>query len=128
MAGGEPLKLWQARCAFTRAIAALLLWADSEPSMAGYEIAFGEGLVAITDAVDGDHDGPHLAGGAHYTGLGVDLLVYRTTTGGFIADGSHPAYRALGGQWRRLHWMARWGGDFATPDPDHFSFSWDGKA
>lgn len=128
MAGGEPLKLWQARCAFSRAIAAIVLWADSEPTMSGYEVAFGEGLVAITDAADGDYDGPHMAGGGHYTGLGLDLLVYRTHDGSFIADGKHPAYRMLGAQWRRLHPLARWGGDFAQPDPDHYSFAWGGKA
>lgn len=127
MAGGDPIKLWAARCAFTRAIGQLVAWADTDPIMAGYEIAFGEGLVAITDAANGDHDGPHMAGGGHYTGLGIDLLVYNHI-GVFIADGAHPAYQRLGEKWRRLHWLARWGGDFATPDPDHFSFAWGGKA
>lgn len=128
MAGGAPLKLWQARAAFTRAIGRLLVWADEDPSMSGFEVAFGEGLVAVTDAADHDWDGPHIPGGGHYTGLGVDLLVYNATTGAFVADGSHPAYRRLGEQWRRLHYLARWGGDFGTPDPDHFSFTWNGKA
>jgi hypothetical protein len=119
------MRLWAARCAFTRAIAALITWADTDPSMAGYEVAMGEGLVAVTDAADGDHDGPHRAGGAHYTGLGLDLLVYNTI-GVFIADGAHPAYSRLGEKWRRLHPLARWGGDFG--DPDHYSFVWEGRS
>lgn len=121
------LKLWAARCAFTRAIVELLHWADTDPSMAGYEVAFGEGLVALTDAADGDHDGPHLDGGAHYTGLGFDLMIYNTI-GVYISDGSHPAYRRLGEKWRRIHWLARWGGDFTKADPNHFSFAWGGMA
>lgn len=124
---GVPPKLWQARCEFTRAITQLVLWADTDPAMSGYEVAFGEGLVAVTDARDGDHDGPHMAGGGHYTGLGMDLLVYNHI-GIYIADGAHPAYRRLGEKWRRIHYLARWGGDFSTPDPDHFSFAWGGKA
>lgn len=124
---GELMKLWQERCAFTRAIGQLLVWADTDPAMAGYEVALGEGLVAVTDASDGDHDGPHMAGGAHFTGTGQDLLIY-TAAGAFIADGAHPAYRLLGEKWRRLHFLARWGGDFSKPDSDHFSFAWGGKA
>lgn len=120
-------KLWQARCEFTDAIAQLLAWAKAEPTLGGYRVAFGEGLVAITDAADGDYDGPHMAGGAHYTGLGMDLMVFNTI-GVYIADGAHPAYRKLGEKWRRLHTLARWGGDFAKADPDHFSLVWDGKA
>jgi hypothetical protein len=123
---GTPLMLWEARCAFTRALALLIEWASDE--MPQYEIALGEGLVAITDAADGDYDGPHLKGGAHYTGLGIDLLVYDSHSGQYISDGTHPVYRTLGDKWKRIHWLARWGGDFSTPDPDHYSFEWGGKA
>jgi hypothetical protein len=125
---GEPLKLWQARCAFTRAVSQLVQWADDDSTMLGFEVAFGEGLVAITDGADGDYDGPHKRGGSHYNGLGVDLVIYDTTGGRYISDGAHLAYRRLGEKWRRLHWLARWGGDFTKPDPNHFSFTWEGKA
>lgn len=123
-----PLKLWEARCAFTRAIAQLVEWANDDSAMLGYLVAFGEGLVAVTDARDGDHDGPHMAGGGHYTGLGMDLVVYNVFSGEYVTDGSHRIYGVLGAKWRTFHWLARWGGDFTTPDPDHFSFAWGGKA
>lgn len=129
MAGvnGVELELWEARCAFTNALAQLLVWADMDPVMLGFEVALGEGLVAVTDAADGDYDGPHMQGGAHYTGLGHDILVY-TRGGAYVADGFHAAYATLGAKWRTLHALARWGGDFPTPDPDHFSFAWKGKS
>lgn len=124
---GVPPKLWQARCEFTRAIAALVTWADTDPAMSGYEVAFGEGYVALTDAADGDYDGPHMKDGGHYTGLGMDLLVYNHI-GVPIRDSAHPAYQRLGEKWRRIHYLARWGGDFAKVDANHFSFARDGKA
>lgn len=123
---GAPLKLWDARCEFAFALGSLLVWANTDPSMTGFRVALGEGLVAVTDAADGDHDGPHKAGGAHYTGLGVDLLVY-DVAGTFVVDGYNLAYRRLGEQWRRSHYLAAWGGDFVKPDHDHFSFRWEGK-
>lgn len=120
------MELWEARCAFARAISQLVQWASYDPSMVGFQVAFGEGYVALTDGADGDHDGPHKAGGAHYTGLGFDLLVYEN--GRYVSDGDHPAYQQLGAEWKRLHWLARWGGEFAKPDANHMSFEWGGKS
>ena len=68
--GGQPaLSLREKRVLFTRLLSSLVLWVTEH---AGWELAFGEGLVKFTDAADGDYDGPHKKDGAHYTGLGLD--------------------------------------------------------
>jgi len=36
------------------------------------------------------------------------------------------SYKFLGEKWKTLHQQARWGGDFRTPDGNHFSFEYGG--
>jgi hypothetical protein len=117
--------LREARISFTLAISRLILWAND--NLPHYGIAFGEGLVAITDARDKDYDGPHLRGGGHYNGLAVDLLIY-DEHGQYLTNGDHRAYVALGEHWVTMDSLARWGGDFKSRDSNHFSFAWGGKA
>ena len=119
------MTLPEARIAFTLGIARLILWANDNIPKVG--IAFGEGLVSLTDARDGDYDGPHKKGGGHYNGLAVDLLIY-DEHGKYIKDGGHPAYRLLGEQWERTDSLARWGGRFKSVDSNHYSFIWNGIA
>lgn len=122
------MKLWEARCEFTAAINQLLNWASDDETMQGYRIAFGEGLVAQTDAADGDYDGPHMSGGGHYTGVAHDLLVY-DSNGTYISNGDHKTYQAMGAAWKRMHPLSRWGGDFkSNPDANHFGFLWGGRS
>lgn len=115
----SQLTLREKRVAFSRAIALLLLWAQAQ----GWDLALGEGYVALTDARDGDWDGPHMRGGTHYAGTGQDVLLY--INGAYITDGSHPAFLRLGEFWERIHPLARWGG--RHNDANHFSFEHDGK-
>jgi hypothetical protein len=122
---GRAVSLREARIAFTLALSRLIVWANDH--LSGFGIAFGEGLVALTDAADKDYDGPHLKGGGHYNGLAVDLLIY-DPHGDYITRGDHPAYVKLGEQWERMDSLARWGGRFKSRDGNHFSFAWDGKA
>lgn len=120
------LSLSEKRCLFTSLLAELIVWANRR----GIRLALGEGYVALTDAADGDHDGPHKAGGAHYTGLGVDLLMYRPTAFGleYVADGGDPTWTMLGAEWERMHSFCRWGGRFSNIDPNHFSLEHEGRA
>lgn len=118
------MSLKEKRIAFTLAISRLVVWAND--NLHGVGVAFGEGYVALTDGRDGDHDGPHMKGGAHYSGLGVDLVMWEDGTGRYVSEGGHPAYRALGEQWERMDSEAAWGGRFG--DDNHFSFRNAGKA
>lgn len=118
-------KLYEKRVAFTIAMARLLVWAAD--NIFGYQFAFGEGYVALTDGKDGDYDGPHKKGGAHYTGLGVDLVMY-DMNGKYITHGDHPAWHRLGEHWKFMDPDAVWGGDFAGGDANHFSLRHNGVA
>lgn len=108
----------------------LVLWVRDQ----GWALTPGEGLVALTDAKDGDHDGPHKAGGAHYTATGedVNLFVGGTWTpdgyegGHYVADGDHPAWKAIGAKWESLHPLCRWGGRWG--DANHISVAHGGRA
>ena len=115
------MKLSVKRCAFTECLSDLILAAPGLHP--GARLAYGEGYVALTDGADGDHDGPHKKGGAHYTGLGMDLLLY--VNGTYITDGDHPAWQKIGAMWEQMNSSARWGGRFE--DANHFSFEHEGR-
>ena len=103
--------------------ARLVLWIQTM----GWSYVEGEGYVGNTDAADGDYDGPHKAGGAHYTKLGEDgaLFVGGTwqgdvyTGGVYVSKGGHPAWKTIGEAWERMHPLCRWGGRFR--DDNHIS-------
>lgn len=42
----------------------------------------------------------------------------------YITDGNCIEFRDLGGYWKSLHPLSRWGGDFKTNDGNHFSFEY----
>ena len=115
------LTLREKRCLFTKLKALLILWISHQPD---WEVASGEGYVALTDAADGDHDGPHKAGGAHYTGLAEDLLLY--IKGEYVTDSKHPAWVMIGTRWESLHPLCRWGGKWG--DANHISLEHEGRA
>lgn len=60
----------------------------------------------------------------HKKRLAVDFNVF--VDGQYIMNGGHEAYKILGEEWKRIHPLARWGGDFASGDANHFSFEWEG--
>jgi hypothetical protein len=112
--------LRQKQSAFVKALGDLIAFVYAK----GWELTLSEGYVGDTDAKDGDHDGPHRAGGAHYTRTGIDLNLF--IDGKLIADGDHPAWLEIGAFWKRQHPLARWGGDFPG-DANHFSFEHEGR-
>lgn len=111
----------EARCLFTRLKAQLVLWIFDQ----GWECAEAEGYVKDTDSADGDYDGPHKKGGAHYLGTGADLNVY--VNGKWISDGDHPVWQIIGRKWLSMDSLARWGGNFPSRDSNHISVLFQGK-
>lgn len=92
---------------------------------ADWAVTMGEGYVGDTDGKDGDHDGPHMTGGAHYSKLGQDLNLF---VQGHWVTGWHPAWDEIGATWTGLHPLCRWGGNFASKDYNHVSLFHDGKS
>lgn len=127
---GDGFSLREKQTLFAVLKAQLVLWIREQ----GWAVAEGEGYVALTDGKDGDHDGPHKAGGAHYMKLGqdLDLFVGGTWTGDvyvggdYVSTGGHPAWRAIGERWESMHPLCRWGGRFE--DDNHISIAHAGRA
>lgn len=105
-------------------VSRLLTWVYDQ--MVGVRLVMGEQFVGLTDARDGDHDGPHRADGAHYhkTGGDWDLFInctFERPQGEYCPDGGHPIWKMIGEKWKSLHPLCRWGGDFASRDSNHLS-------
>ena len=114
--------LRQKQALFARLLAQLITWIYTHP---GWEVTLSEGYVGDTDARDGDHDGPHLSGGAHYNKLGQDFNLFVDNK---WITGSHPAWDEIGAKWLSLHPLCRWGGTFNSRDYNHVSLFHGGKA
>lgn len=126
------MTLQQKRCIFTKYLFRMGVWFEEEARLRGknWQLAIDEANVSHTDAADGDHDGPHLEGGTHYSGTGCDILVY--DNGVYIAV-KHTAYEIMGAWWKGLNinypdLQFVWGGDFAKKDYNHFSIKHAGKS
>jgi hypothetical protein len=101
----------------------ILAFIHSHPSWA---VTMAEGFVGQTDGMDGDHDGPHMTGGAHYNQLGQDINLF---VSGVYVTGAHPAWDEIGATWKAMNPVfARWGGDFASKDYNHLSLTHEGKS
>lgn len=121
------MTLTEQRILFTALLGRLLVWARDTSGIlvAGDEWKRGEQQAAY----NAQH-GCGIINSLHRDGLAVDLLVYREVQGALVyCDlGTEPEYKLLGDQWKRLHGLARWGGDFSHPDWDHYSLAWQGRA
>lgn len=108
------MSLRLARCAYSQALAELVLWIIAQ----GYEVAFDEVTV--------HHNEHHMPGSTHESGLGGDLLLYK---GGVYLTNSED-YQFAGEQWELMgaqrHLPLVWGGRFSKPDGNHFSHQWNG--
>ena len=75
----------------------------------------------------------HLETGCHYKRLAQDLNLF--VAGKWITMNTAeeakfflPLYKDIGDFWLRSHVLARWGGNFAKKDFNHFSFEHEGNA
>ena len=113
------MTLRQARCAYSICVAELVLYAVSQ----GYEVALDEGTERITEK---DPTSDHRKGSLHHLGLAQDLLLY--LKGVYLRDSAQ--YLFLGQFWKELGVKKglnlTWGGDFTSPDGNHFSMGWNG--
>ena len=112
------MKLGDARRAFSHCIVMLLLKAEE----LGFEFALDEGTVRLTPK---NPTGNHMTGSTHYSGLALDLLLYRDKV--YLTDTA--LYTPLGEFWEQLGITLdiplRWGGRFN--DGNHFSHEWQGR-
>lgn len=132
MIGGNAITQRQARILFTLLEAQWTLWVKTK----GWAVFASEGYVKDTDDRDGDYDGPHKNGGAHYLGTGRDynLVVGGTwdesgtiyTGGRVITNGGTPEWREAGEYWEKMHNLCRWGGRFN--DDNHIGILFNGRA
>jgi hypothetical protein len=112
------MTLRQARCAFTTAIARLILHAND----LGYEAAFDEVTERLTEK---DPTSDHMPNSLHHIGLAADILLYK--------DGKYLSrtedYEPLGLWWEEYGKTAKlplaWGGRFK--DGNHFSLAWESR-
>lgn len=70
-----------------------------------------------------DNVGSGIRTSVHELRLAVDLNIFK---GGVYMIGSE-SYRFAGDYWKSLHPLARWGGDFASKDGNHFSLEWENR-
>lgn len=123
----ERSELLEKQHLFSYCFGEWLYWIHHD--LIGVRVALGEGHVAITDAKDGDYDGPHKKSGGHYNKLAhdVDLFINcneNNPTGDYVSSSEHPMWKVLGEKWESLHPLCRWGGRFS--DANHVSVEHNG--
>lgn len=92
---------------FARLLAKLILWAYEQ----GYEVTFGDVWAKPRSPLE------HTANSFHYQRLAADLNLFRE--GRYLTRTEDHA--PLGALWRKLHPLCTWGGDFPSPDGNHYS-------
>ena len=90
----------------------------------GLECTLGEAFRTPEQAEWNREHGTGIANSLHCDRLAIDLNVFKD--GAYTDDLAD--YTALGEYWKALHELCRWGGDFTSPDADHFSIAWEGRA
>lgn len=88
----------------------------------GYTLTLGEAWRTPEQAEWNAQRGIGVAHSLHTERLAIDLNLFKDGVLITTVDG----YRPLGNYWKGLNDLARWGGDFKSPDSDHFSLTWQG--
>lgn len=117
----STMTLGQKQRLFTKLVAQLIQYAYAQ----GYELTLGD---AYRDPrVHGDvgvKKSYSSANSVHKQRLAIDLNLFK--------DGQYltttEAHKPLGEYWKSLHPLCRWGGDFSTPDGNHYSMAHEGRA
>lgn len=103
---------------FTRNVATLIGWAYVN----GYELTFGDAFRSPECAALNARMGTGISKSLHTLRLAVDLNLFRNDR--YLALSADHA--PMGGYWKTLHELNRWGGDFAKPDGNHYSMEHEG--
>ena len=115
------MKLGTAQEEFTVCTAQLINFAVS----IGVQLTYGDAYRSKSAHGEfGEKKGYSSANSVHKLRLAVDFNV--RIDGEYIEDGEHWAYKMLGDEWKKMHKLARWGGDFKSKDSNHFGFEFYG--
>lgn len=115
------MTLGQKQRLFSKLYARLILWAYEN----GYEVTFGDtyrdprvhGAMGVKASYSE-------ASSSHKERLAGDLNLFKD--GVFLTRSEDHA--PLGAFWKSLHPDCRWGGDFKSPDGNHYSMTHQGRA
>lgn len=88
----------------------------------GYALTWGQTLRTEAEATANVATGAGILHSLHIIKLAVDFSLFKD---GLFLIGVED-YRPLGEYWKSLSPLARWGGDFHSPDADHFSLAYGG--
>ena len=113
------LRLGEKQRLFSRLQAEFDLWIYAQ----GYQITDGDAYrdPRLHGAL-GEKKGYGHRSSCHKLRLARDKNLFRD--GEFLT--TTEAHRPLGEKWKSMHPLARWGGDFSTPDGNHYSFEHEG--
>lgn len=104
---------------FSKLLGQFLVWIYDN----GFEVTGGEWQRSEAQAAANAASGAGISNSLHLKRLAVDLNLF--VNGVYHNDTA--AYRPLGEQWKGMHELCRWGGDFTSrPDGNHFSLEWEG--
>jgi len=110
---------------FTQLVARLIEYAAER----GYGVAFGDAWRSPEEAERLSNAGRGSARSLHCERLAIDLVLRtRNENGTWTYLSATEDYAILGTEWKRLHDLCRWGGDFSRPDGNHFALTHDGRA
>lgn len=98
--------------------AQLIDWAYSQ----GYELTWGQTLRTQAEADANAASGAGIVHSLHLIKLAVDLALFKDGVNLTAKEDFQP----LGDYWKSLDQQCCWGGDFHSPDSDHFSITWQG--
>lgn len=88
----------------------------------GYELSLGDAYRDPRLAQLNAQEGKGISNSLHTQRLAIDLNLFKD--GQYLAKSED--YKPLGDYWKTLHPLARWGGDFALKDGNHFSLTYGG--
>ena len=103
---------------FVQLVAKLIEWTYAN----GYELTFSEAYRSQTEAEINARTGAGIANSLHCLRLAIDFNLFKD--GALLSTVAD--YQPLAAFWKTLSPLAKWGGDFSSPDADHFSLTYGG--
>ena len=115
--------LLDAQCRFASLVPRLI----DRAVASGFRLTLGEVYRTPEQAQWNAAHGKGIANSLHTQRLAIDVNLYGPD--GYYDGSTQPgrmAYRDLGTYWKGLDPSCCWGGDFSSPDLDHYSFTFGG--